>query len=284
MNKSEQVNELAAALSKTQAALTRARESATNPFLKNSYADLGDVWDAAREPMTANGLSVAQFPTSASDAIGLTTVLMHASGQWIEDTVYLPLSDERGKSQAQVAGSIISYLRRYGLSAVLGIVTGEDDDGNAGSDPRQPRHKPKPTQDKRGNASPQSQAKRAAKRPAANGVDPAGARTAAETKAALIAAAMDGSAEPASDKQLKYVRSSVSSLVESDADKAKLLLFHIYGVDSSSDLTGGQASALIDWIGATAANKYTPSEAAQLEAHRLLRAFEVEAGQQELAL
>lgn len=140
------------------------------------------------------------------------------------------------------------------------------------------------TQDKRGNASPQAQAKRSAKRPAANGVDPAGARTAAETKAALIAAAMDGSAEPASDKQLKYVRSSVSSLVESDADKAKLLLFHIYGVDSSSDLTGGQASALIDWIGATAANKYTPSEAAQLEAHRLLRAFEVEAGQQELAL
>lgn len=142
MNKSEQVNELAAALSKTQAALNRAKESATNPFLKNSYADLGDIWDAARAPMTENGLSVAQFPTSTAEAIGLTTVLMHASGQWLEDTVYLPLSDERGKSQAQVAGSIISYLRRYGLSAVLGIVTGEDDDGNAGRDPRQQQKRP----------------------------------------------------------------------------------------------------------------------------------------------
>lgn len=195
-------------------------------------------------------------------------------------TVYTP--DEMGVDTDE-DGYVIDVTPERTVDTTTGEITEgeviEFDDLQSASTPQA-----NGTQDARGDTSPQAQAARAAKRPAANGTDPAGARTAAETKAALIAAAMDGSSEPASDKQLKYVRSSVSNLVESDADKAKLLLFHIYGVDSSSDLTGGQASALIDWIGATAANKYTPSEAAQLEAHRLLRAFEVEAGQQELAL
>ena len=137
------------------------------------------------------------------------------------------------------------------------------------------------TQDARAETSPQEQAKR--KRPG-QGTTPDGARQAAETKAALIAASQDGGDEPASDKQLTYVRSSMSKLVENDHDKAKLLLFHIYGLESSADLTKGQASALIDWIGASKDNGYTPSEQAQTEASRLLRAFHKEQGQQELAL
>ncbi|MDD5708186.1 MAG: ERF family protein [Kiritimatiellae bacterium] len=139
MQRSEALGNLAAALARAQSQMKRAEENAVNPFLKNRYADLGAIWDAAREPLAANELSVAQFPAGDGNAIGLTTVLMHSSGEWLADTVFLPLGDERGKSQAQVAGSIISYLRRYGLSAALGITTGEDDDGNAGRDPRQPK-------------------------------------------------------------------------------------------------------------------------------------------------
>lgn len=144
MEHSETLGHLAAALVKAQAAMPKAQENATNPFLRNKYADLDSVWEAARGPLAANGLSVAQFPTSAPDAIGLTTILLHESGEWISDTIYLPVVDEKGKSLAQVAGSIISYLRRYGISAVLGITTGEDDDGNAGRDPRQPQRQPAP--------------------------------------------------------------------------------------------------------------------------------------------
>lgn len=124
----------------------------------------------------------------------------------------------------------------------------------------------------------------ASETPATNGTTPDGARTADEVKAALIVAAQDGSDDLASNGQLTYVRSSMSKLVEGDNDKAKLLLLHIYNLDSSTKLTKAQASALIDWIGATKDNDYTPSETAQAEAQRLLRAFEVERGQQELAI
>lgn len=224
MQKSEQIGELAAALARTQAVLNRAKESATNPFLKNSYADLGDVWDAAREPMTANGLSVAQFPTGQGDSIGLVTVLLHESGQWIEDVVYLPLGDERGKSQAQVAGSIISYLRRYGLSAVLGIVTGEDDDGNAGGDAR-------------GNTSPQAQAKRQRPKPApANGAKP------------FYATVRKDIAYFTADKHVQHTMALLDLEYPSNADEAKHALATLaqYATLRADGTDQGDAVALLN--------------------------------------
>jgi hypothetical protein len=53
---------------------------------------------------------------------------MHTSGQWIESSMTLPLNLEN-KNIAQSAGSIITYLRRYSLSAMLGIYADEDTDG-----------------------------------------------------------------------------------------------------------------------------------------------------------
>ena len=58
---SEQINEIAQALSKAQAAMPPAKMNATNPFLKNRYADLGSVIEAARKPLADNGLSIAQL-------------------------------------------------------------------------------------------------------------------------------------------------------------------------------------------------------------------------------
>lgn len=140
------------------------------------------------------------------------------------------------------------------------------------------------TPDKRAETGPAEQDKRPRPSAPKGDTDPAGARNADETKAALIATAQDGGAGDASDKQLTYVRSSMSKLVDGESDKAKLLLYHVYGLDSSSELTKGQASALIDWIGSTKETDWQPTERAQLEAQRLLRAFEVERGQQELGV
>ena len=118
------------ALSKCQGELQAAKFNATNPFLKNKYADLGAVIDAARKPMTSNGLSVAQPVEIEGDTVGVTTILMHASGEWISSSAKMPMGEERGKSAAQVAGSIITYLRRYSLASILGIYADEDGDGN----------------------------------------------------------------------------------------------------------------------------------------------------------
>lgn len=140
-NMSENINELAAALSKAQGAMDAALKDANNPFFKKKYADLSSVWAACKKPLTDNGLCVVQQLGNDEDAVTLTTILMHSSGQWIKSTARaVP-----GKKDPQSIGSTATYLRRYGLSALVGVCT-EDDDGNAGSTqaPRQQQSDPKP--------------------------------------------------------------------------------------------------------------------------------------------
>lgn len=134
MKKSEQINELAAALAVVQCHLKPAKMNAVNPFLKNKYADLASVIAACQPLLSQNGLSYAQVlttPENGEFGISITTCLMHKSGQWIEGTFFMPMpAEERGKSIMQVAGSAITYARRYAIASMIGIVADEDADGN----------------------------------------------------------------------------------------------------------------------------------------------------------
>lgn len=128
IQKSEQIAALAAALSKAQSAMEAAAKGKINPHFKSKYADLGSVWDAIREPLTANGLSIIQLPiTNEAGGVQLSTILMHSSGEWIEATYGLPPT----KADPQGFGSAITYMKRYALSG-MGVAP-EDDDGNAAS-------------------------------------------------------------------------------------------------------------------------------------------------------
>ena len=149
MNKSESIKELAAALIKVQKDMPPVEKNATNPFLKNKYADLDSTIQTSIPVMAKHGLSISQFPTSAGDKIGLVSILMHQSGEWIEDAIYLPIEQDGNKAvnMTQTAGKELTYLRRYAWTAILGMSTDEDTDGNGG----QPRKKPaakKPTNGK----------------------------------------------------------------------------------------------------------------------------------------
>jgi len=130
MNKSDSIKELSTALSKAQASFKPVPMNAINPFLKNHYADLGSVIESAKPVLSTNGLSIAQLVENDGPMIGVTTILMHTSGEWLQSTMTLPMLDEKGKSAAQVAGSIITYIRRYAYGAIIGLYTGDDDDGN----------------------------------------------------------------------------------------------------------------------------------------------------------
>jgi len=138
MMKSEKLDLLATALSKAQSEMPAVPMNAVNPFLKNKYADLAEMIRVATPVLTKNGLSISQQPVSTDGQVGVTTTLLHTSGQWIEDTISLPLGDEKGKSLAQVAGSIITYLRRYSFGAICGLATDEDTDGNPVKNHEQP--------------------------------------------------------------------------------------------------------------------------------------------------
>lgn len=124
MERSEQVNDLAAALVKAQQKIEGAKKQKENPHLKNKYADLGAVWDAIREPLAENGLSVTQWLRSTEHGVGVETMLMHTSGQFISGMFEVPVV----KRDAQGYGSAATYARRYALMAALGV-SAEDDDG-----------------------------------------------------------------------------------------------------------------------------------------------------------
>ena len=124
------IENIAKALVAAQAEMTAAPMNAVNPFLKNKYADLGSIIATVRPVLAKHGLAFSQLAVGEGGEVGVRTILMHSSGEFIEDAITLPLTDERGKSGAQVAGSIITYLRRYSLSAILGIYADEDTDGN----------------------------------------------------------------------------------------------------------------------------------------------------------
>lgn len=123
----EQINELATALSKAQGAIAGATKDTENPHFKSMYADLGAVWDACRAPLSANGLSITQPIRHREGASYIVTRVTHTSGQWMEDDG-MPLL--LGKQDMQGLGSACTYARRYGLMAMVGIAP-EDDDGNA---------------------------------------------------------------------------------------------------------------------------------------------------------
>lgn len=129
METSEQINEIATALSKAQAQIEGASKDRTNPAFKSRYADLSSVMDACKIPLTSNGLCVVQVADSiAGDTVTVHTRLLHTSGQWIGGS----LTMRPTKSDPQGIGSAITYARRYALAALVGVCP-EDDDGNAAS-------------------------------------------------------------------------------------------------------------------------------------------------------
>jgi hypothetical protein len=135
MQKSEKIENLAKALSQAQGEMGAAKMDTVNPFFKSKYANLGSVIESVKVPLKNHGLSYSQFTEGDGTKVTVTTALMHESGEWISSEVSLPLGEGKGNSLAQQLGIIATYLRRYALSAILGVYTDEDTDGN---DPKSP--------------------------------------------------------------------------------------------------------------------------------------------------
>ena len=145
MTTSAEINELATALALAQGQMGAASKDADNPHFKSRYADLASIWSACQGPLTSNGLCVVQSPSSEGSNVTLTTRLLHKSGQYMEST----LTSSAGRGQGpQAVGSTITYLRRYALAAMVGVVT-DDDDGEAARRNHEPRNQQQGRQGKR---------------------------------------------------------------------------------------------------------------------------------------
>ena len=126
---STEIGEIATALAKAQASMGNAIKDAVNPAFRSKYANLAAVRDATNGPLSAAGIACVQAPAVTPDGVvSVETRLVHTSGQWFASTVTARSADTKPQS----IGSAITYLRRYGLLAMVGIAP-DDDDGNEAS-------------------------------------------------------------------------------------------------------------------------------------------------------
>jgi len=126
MKMSDTIAQLAEALSKAQGQIDDATKTGINPHFRSKYADLAAVRSVIREPLAVNDIAIIQLPRSLDGEVEVETMLLHKSGEFISETLRLPV----GKWDAHGIGSGITYARRYGLMSILGIAA-DDDDGNA---------------------------------------------------------------------------------------------------------------------------------------------------------
>ena len=134
-NQSGKLEKLATALAKAQSEIVGARKTSKNPYFKSDYADLFEVLEATRPILSKHGLAIVQT-NGGVEVIGTTaflhvgTMLMHTSGQWIRSFIPLPIETP---INCHKLGSAMTYGRRYGLAAIVGIAQ-MDDDGNAATE------------------------------------------------------------------------------------------------------------------------------------------------------
>lgn len=132
----EPTPKLAEALAKAQGSIEAPAKTKLVDFINNknqrvkyNYADLADLIACIRKPLSENGLwpvhQIGYFEETRG--YGMRTTLMHSSGESI--STWYPLPDPMSEIKPQEFGSALTYARRYSLSALLGIASEEDDDG-----------------------------------------------------------------------------------------------------------------------------------------------------------
>lgn len=116
-------------LMKAKQQIGTVKKDSKNPFHKSNYASLNAYIDASEEHLIQNGLILVQAGNgSFSEPIIVATLMHPESGQWLKS--YLPILNPKQDSQG--LGASVTYMRRYSIATLLGLVS-EDDDGETAS-------------------------------------------------------------------------------------------------------------------------------------------------------
>jgi len=127
MKTSESIKNIATAMQVFHEEMNSIPKTADNPFFKSKYVPLDKILTAIKNPLKKANLTFMQFPTGENE---LETIILHESGEWMSSAFKM----KPVKQDPQAYGSVITYQRRYALSAILGLNTDPDDDGNSASE------------------------------------------------------------------------------------------------------------------------------------------------------
>jgi len=233
---------LTKALIEFQNAVKPAKFDANNPYYNSRYASLGEIINTVKSEAGNHGLTWIQLPISEGDRVGVRTILMHESGEQIEDSILVQLpptyvTNSKGidvlQNQIQETGKYITYLRRYALASVFGLYAEEDNDGN------QRGHSPTPTSTRQPSKAPAKKATstKAPERP----------YSPKDLKKVLVAYAPKlASATPHQKRQVVAV---LSQYTEND-DARHLVQKLLFGFDSIDDANDKLVNATHRWLNA----------------------------------
>jgi len=97
------------------------------------YGSLPHILEVIRPHMKKAELAFTQPIVYREGGEYILTILYHTkTGEKIESKMPLPEIKFQGMNELQSKGSAITYLRRYGLMSILGLVTEEDDNDAQG--------------------------------------------------------------------------------------------------------------------------------------------------------
>lgn len=153
MNTSSELNEIAFALAKAQAAFPKIEKAKTAKVKGRSasgkeyeyayqYADIADVLAAVLPVLSEHDLALIQPTAVENNTIVVRSRLLHKSGQWIEGAY--PVCTLNPDHQKM--GAAMTYARRYAACALLGIAADEDVDGQGAAAPTPQNRPPRPPQ------------------------------------------------------------------------------------------------------------------------------------------
>ena len=138
-------SKIAPAFVKACAALQAATKNSRNAHRGNSYADLESVQTAARDALAPNGLAWFQEVVREDRRIGVHTRIIHTAGQILDCGRCLITVPGNSRNLAHAESAALSYARRYGLAAAVGIHQADPDASPVDTPaPKRAPAKPKP--------------------------------------------------------------------------------------------------------------------------------------------
>ena len=269
MQTSNEVSELFAALATAQGKFTdvvkdkKARIESQKGSYGYAFADLASYIEAIRPALAEAKLAVIQAPAISAGTVTVTTRIVHASGQWVESELTMPV----GQQTPQGIGSAITYARRYALAPML-CLAADDDDGEQAERAvkRQNSYAPAAAQPVKGQPFiPEDLAPSQTTFPEPE--PSAGPMTPAQLRPWLLeAAGRFANDAPLPEGWRKAIIGHLSRLTGGDAGRHTFLTW-AFGVQSSNALTEGAWHALYSWLDICKADdgKFYPSDLAIAE-------------------
>lgn len=262
METSQELQQLAEALAKAQAELSPVPFDSNNPFYKSRYASLSAVIAEVRKVLPQHGLSIVQTPTSHMEFgifyVGVETMLIHDSGEWIKSTVSVPVVatelievftkrfNKDGDAYyaspniLQEAGKIITYLRRYGIVSILMLSAEEDIDGNEPVQQVQPAVR-------KVEAKKSVSEKKSDEKVVDDKKQPSRPYSPEELKIALNRAAENPKLIPGTEKERSIV-AAVLSQFAGDDDERHAIQKYLFDSDSIKNVSSKMIAAAILWL------------------------------------